>query len=95
MNTTMKTELLSKTLVATLLDGAKSMPADMFRALFSGAVVASLVGQLPEDYWRDFMKVEPCGKPGCDCHVFQEKLCAVLDEARSEYNKVMKAREDC
>ncbi len=32
-------------------------------------MIANIVGNMSDRYWEQFRKVEPCGRPGCDCHL--------------------------
>jgi hypothetical protein len=47
---------------------ADELEPSEFRAVLSGSI-ATVVGGLPDPYWKQFRKVEPCGRPGCDCHL--------------------------
>jgi len=51
-----------------LLVGAAHLPPQVFKARFCG-LIGNVVANLPEEYWREFSKVEPCGRTGCDCHL--------------------------
>lgn len=55
---------------------AQQMSPQQFKGWLSGTV-ASIVGNMADDYWEEFSKVEPCGVSGCDCH-----LGVVLDVTR-------------
>ncbi len=61
---------------ALLTLASESYPDD-FKARFAG-LVANVVGNLPEDYWRQFIIVAPCGRPGCTCHEAVQKHGADL-----------------
>ena len=56
---------------------ASELPPGDFKACFAG-MIANVVGNMPEDYWREFIKVEPCGRPGCNCHEEVQKNGAEL-----------------
>lgn len=79
--------LKAKRLLLCMSELSELVPPQEFKAILSGAI-ASVLGNLPERYWREFSKVEPCGKPGCDCHLIvmptATKLYACL---REDYNK--------
>lgn len=54
---------------ALLMMTATISEPQAFRAFFIGGVIANVVGNLPEEYWRRFISVEPCVQPGCNCHL--------------------------
>jgi hypothetical protein len=47
---------------------AKGVHPQSFKAWFAG-FIANIVAQLPDDYWAEFIKVKPCGRVGCTCHL--------------------------
>lgn len=49
--------------ISDLVDDPKE-----FQAALTG-IIATVVGNIPEDRWQKFIKVEPCWTPGCDCHL--------------------------
>ena len=55
-----------------------------FRGALMG-VVANCIGELPEEYWKMMCAIEPCGIPGCSCHL-------TISPATVEYLK--KLRKD-
>lgn len=74
-------------MVSGLLDLAKHSDPDDFRGFLIGGVLANVVGNMPDDYWRKFMKLEICTEPGCDCHVIRETMLAALDALRDDHKK--------
>ena len=62
-----------------MLDGSSVM-----RVITSTYLVPVLI-MAPDDKWKEEMsrKLEPCGKPGCTCHVVMSKLMDALDELRT------------
>lgn len=56
-------------------------------------IMASIVGNMSQSYWREFSRVEPCGLPGCDCHlVMRPKVMQALQVLRDDYMKYERAR---
>lgn len=47
---------------------AKENDPQTFCAAFMGTV-ANVIGNLPKEYFEQMVKVEPCGRVGCDCHL--------------------------
>ncbi len=81
-----------KMIVGLLLDYSReSQPAE-FRAMFCG-LIANVVGNLPDDYWREFLRVEICSEPGCDCHKIQEPVLAALAALRADHKAEMATRK--
>lgn len=78
---------IHKSLVDLLLLAAKHTPPDQFRAFLIGGVVGNVVGNLSDEYWREFMKITLCREPGCDCYLLQTDLVAVLDRLRDDWRK--------
>jgi hypothetical protein len=66
---------------------AKAVPPADFQAMFGG-IVANVVGTMPEKYWERFSAIEPCGRPGCDCHLtIAPKTVALFKLLREDYKK--------
>jgi len=83
-------------IVETLLTIASCNKAPEFRALFLGGIVANVAGNLPDDYWVEFMKVEKCNIPGCDCDsVIKETVLKAINALRDDHNKTMKRKNKC
>lgn len=58
-----------------------------YRNALTGLVV-SIAGNLPEDYWNEFIKNDPCGSPGCTCHLdINPKVIVFLSAMRDNYKK--------
>lgn len=83
------TEKNAKKLTELLLTEARNMPPQEFAAFFCGGLIANVVGNMTENYWREFSKIEPCGRPGCDCHLglmpISMKLLALLREDHQKH----------
>jgi hypothetical protein len=60
--------MMAETTGEGMMSVAQSLPPQFFRAWLAGTI-SSVLGQLPEEYWEELSKVEPCGNDGCDCHV--------------------------
>ena len=75
-----------------LIFAAALTPPAAFKARLS-AMVANVIGNLPDDYWRQFIKLEPCGRPGCACHLGVQKqgveLFKLLRQEHQEHAEVM------
>lgn len=57
-----------------------------------GAILANVVGNLPDDYWQEAKKVGPCSIPGCLCHVPAKAVMEALDLLRNDHIETMKKR---
>lgn len=82
-----KDVIAAEAIVKYLLPLAAKTPPPVFRAYFTGAILANIVGPMPEDYWREFVKVEPCGRAGCECHIAAAKMIAGLQGLRDDLKK--------
>lgn len=51
-----------------LIDAAVQVEPGAFKARFA-AMIANVVGNMSDEYWKEFVKVEPCGRAGCTCHL--------------------------
>lgn len=71
--------------VPAVLEVAKTLPPEEFKAWFCGGLITNVVGNLPEDYWAKMMPSEPCDKVGCNCHKFGAMLMPVLDVMRTDH----------
>lgn len=60
--------------------------------VFLGALLANVVGAIPDDYWARMMVTKPCSVPGCDCHVAASHVMAALDMLRNDHTKTMDGR---
>jgi hypothetical protein len=72
--------------VAQLLEFAAIHPR-AFRNFFCGAIVANVVGNMPDEHWAKFSKMEPCGQPGCDCHLANIGFMTALKELREDHQR--------
>lgn len=71
-----------------LADLGSRMEPQEFAAMFTGGIIANVVGNMPQNYWQEFSRVEPCGRPGCDCHlVLQPKIMKALETLRNDHMK--------
>lgn len=48
---------------------ARVMTPQEWQTWFCGAVIANVVGNLPDEYWKEAKVKVPCGRAGCDCHL--------------------------
>lgn len=80
---------LGQIIVGTLVKIAETTEPAAFQAYFIGAIIANVVGNLPDEYWRDFQTVEPCDVPGCDCHVMKPALIAALNALRNDHKNTV------
>jgi hypothetical protein len=58
------------------------------QAMFGG-FITSVIGQLPDDLWRQMMEegAKPCGAPECDCEKLRIPLMKALDDSREDYKE--------
>lgn len=82
----MKPNPQTEKVVDFLLEVARHNDPETFRAFFLG-VIANVVGNLPDDYWRKCLKSEACDEPGCDCHVVNDKMVAALDALLDDWKE--------
>lgn len=80
-------EKVKRLIVTLLLEVAAQSDPEDFRAFFSGAIIGNVVGNLPDDYWRRFLKIEICDEPGCNCYELAQALVPVLDTIRDDHRK--------
>jgi len=59
---------------------------------FIGALLANVVGAIPDDYWAQMMVTEPCPTPGCDCHVIAGHVMDALSLLRNDHIKTLGSR---
>ncbi len=55
-----------------LLMFAGNLHPGEFQTRFA-SLIANIVGNLPDDYWQEFIKIKPCGRAGCGCHLTLKK----------------------
>ena len=85
----MKSELqvaFIRNTVKHLLITAASSDPKAFNAFFVG-LIANVIGNLPEDYFKAMMKVEPCGREGCDCHLMRRDEAIFLEALRDDHKR--------
>lgn len=70
--------------VSNLLFIARKRPTE-FQSFFCGAIICNVVGNMTAEQWAAFEKIEPCGRPGCDCHLTQPPIIEALLLARIEH----------
>lgn len=55
-------------LILRLLESqSKEMRPANFKGFVAGAVLANLLGQMPDEYFQQFCEVLPCNESGCNC----------------------------
>lgn len=59
---------------------------------FLGALLANVVGAIPDDYWARMMVTTPCEVLGCDCHVITKHVMTALDILRNDHQKTLTNR---
>jgi hypothetical protein len=59
---------------------------------FIGALLANVVGAIPDDYWARMMVTKPCSTPDCDCHVISASVMASLNLLRNDHIKTLGGR---
>lgn len=47
---------------------SREVDPDAFGAILCG-VMANTLGYLPQEYFDEMIKVRPCGRRGCNCHL--------------------------
>lgn len=52
--------------------------------------VSNIVGNMTEEFWKEFADVQPCSDQGCDCHMATQKFVAALAEVRREHERLLK-----
>lgn len=73
---------------SALAEVGRDMHPQEFKAFLCGGIIANVVGNMSDDYWREFVKVEPCGLPGCDCHLqVGESVTKALCDLREDHLK--------
>jgi hypothetical protein len=60
--------------------------------VFIGALLANVVGAIPDDYWERMMVTKPCEIPRCDCHVVAAHVMFALDILRNDHRKTLTER---
>jgi len=57
---------------------------------FFGGIIGNVVGNMSEEYWRQFREVKPCGIVGCDCHLtIVPVVMKALEAIREDHNAEM------
>jgi hypothetical protein len=81
-------EALAEAVVAMLLRFAARNDPQKFKGYFMGAIVAivaNVLGNLPEHYWEQFIKAHPCNVPSCDCHRLASEVAPALEALRQDF----------
>src|SRR5438105_913822 len=89
MKITNDKELLAamQDVACTLAGIAGAVPPYAFKSSF-GSMIPALLGALPEDYFNEMIKVEPCGVRDCDCHLTVQVINSEFYKAmRKEYQE--------
>lgn len=61
-----------------------------YRSVLLG-IMASAIGNVPDDYWNEMKKCSPCGTEGCECHItISPYTVAFLTLLREDFKKNMK-----
>lgn len=60
--------------------------------IFIGALLANVVGAIPDDYWDRMMVTNPCEITGCNCHVIAGHVMFALDILRYDHRKTLTKR---
>lgn len=80
----MSEKQVNHALSMSLLSIAKTMPPEIFASFLAG-LLGNVTGNLSDDYWRQFCKIQICGEPGCNCCELKEKLFPALDKVRDDF----------
>lgn len=79
--------------VSALLSIAGRSDPQAFKG-FLGGMLGNVVGRMPDDYWEKFIKLEPCGIEGCNCHTtVQPPMCKGFEVLREDHRQYMEARK--
>lgn len=81
---------LQREIVGLLRSAAKERQPRDFQGFFGG-VVRNVVGQMPPEYFEEFVEPSPCGRAGCNCHEISAPFLASLAAIREEHNQVVAA----
>jgi len=77
----------ARSLVVILLKIASHSHPQAFKAFLMGGVLANVVAALPEDYFEQMVKAEPCGRQGCDCHLLAAEARNLLTSLREDHQR--------
>lgn len=83
----MNAQKLSYDVVKELVKLSRNSTPQSFKAFFMGAIVTNTIGNLPESYWQEFIKAEPCDQPNCNCHELAALAAPVLQAMRADFLK--------
>lgn len=70
----------------------RSTPA-AFRAFLAGAL-GNVVGNMSDEDYQKFRKVEICEEPGCNCYEIQTRLVELLDFMRDDFKAEIAKRSE-
>jgi hypothetical protein len=59
---------------------------------FLGALLANVVGSIPDDYWERMMVTNPCEVPNCNCHVIASHVMFSLNILRDDHRATLSTR---
>lgn len=76
-------------LIHELLEYAKETHPQEFKAFLMGGIITNVLGMLPEEYWKEFIKAVPCNSVNCDCHVGAAKSAPMLQAMRDDWKRVI------
>ena len=76
---------MAKMVVEVLLKIAAHSHPQAFKAFLMGGVLANTVSALPADYFEQMLKVEACGRQGCDCHLLADEARNFLTSIREDH----------
>lgn len=65
---------------------ANNLPPGDFQWRFAG-MIANVVGNMPDEYWREFCKMGPCDRVGCTCHETVQKHVELFTLMRRDHQE--------
>jgi hypothetical protein len=71
-----------------IIQEAKESTPHEFRAFFIGAIIGNVIGNMPDEYWHEFRKIEICDEPGCNCYELQAEVMKTLQLVRDDFKKI-------
>jgi len=74
-------------IVRYLLTVAQHSDPQAFKAFLMGGVLTNTVAGLPEKYFEEMVKVKPCYRQGCDCHLLAEEAHNLLTKIREDHQR--------
>jgi len=52
---------------------------------FLCGMLGNLAGNMSPEFWNKMRVTEPCGNPGCNCHVYAEEVMTALERLREDH----------